>query len=70
MGSYATTSDSNWDFRGENTKYYTHCFHNYPAIMIPQIARRLIRMYEPKDVSNKILSIHFVELALHWLRVF
>jgi len=36
------TIDSSWDFRGVNTKEYTHCYHNYPAMMIPQIARRLI----------------------------
>ena len=34
-----------WDFRGENTKEYTHCFHIYPAMMIPQIARGLIQIY-------------------------
>jgi len=28
-----------------NTKEYTHCFHNYPAMMIPQIARKLIELY-------------------------
>jgi len=35
--------DSSWDFRGENTKQYTHGFHSYPAMMIPQIAERLIK---------------------------
>lgn len=35
----------NWDFKGENTKEYTHGFHTYPAMMIPQVARRLIEMY-------------------------
>ncbi|MFH0732049.1 MAG: transcriptional repressor LexA [Candidatus Omnitrophota bacterium] len=34
--------DYSWDFRGENTKPYTHGFHNYPAMFIPQLARRLI----------------------------
>jgi len=34
-----------WDFRSANTKEYTHCFHIYPAMMIPQIARRLIELY-------------------------
>jgi site-specific DNA-methyltransferase (cytosine-N4-specific) len=34
-----------WDFRGENTKQYTHCFHIYPAMMIPQIARELITRF-------------------------
>jgi site-specific DNA-methyltransferase (cytosine-N4-specific) len=34
--------DFTWDFIGHDTKEYTHCFHKYPAMMIPQIARRLI----------------------------
>ena len=34
-----------WDFRGADTKEYTHCFHIYPAMMIPQIARGLIELY-------------------------
>src|SRR3989338_1610368 len=35
-------NDYSWDFRGENTKPYTHGFHGYPAMFIPQLARRLI----------------------------
>ena len=34
-----------WDFKTANTKEYTHCFHRYPAMMIPQIARRLLQEY-------------------------
>lgn len=34
--------DEHWDFRTADTKAYTHGFHNYPAIMIPQIAGELI----------------------------
>ena len=34
-----------WDYRAANTKELTHCFHNYPAMMIPQIARRLLGEY-------------------------
>lgn len=37
--------DNTWDFRTANTKEYTHCYHNYPAMMIPQIASRLITKY-------------------------
>ena len=35
--------DYSWDFRGEDTKPYTHCLHNYPAMFIPQVARRIIQ---------------------------
>jgi len=39
------TEDSSWDYRGESTKSYTQGFHSYPAMMIPQVARRLIEKY-------------------------
>lgn len=34
--------DEYWDFRTADTKKHTHGIHNYPAIMIPQIAGELI----------------------------
>jgi DNA modification methylase len=34
-----------WDFKEADTNEYTHCMHTYPAMMIPQIARRLIYLY-------------------------
>ncbi len=37
--------DTTWDFKAADTKKYTHCYHNYPAMMIPQIANRLISLY-------------------------
>jgi len=37
--------DEKWDFRYVNTKVHSHGFHNYPAIMIPQIAGALIDKY-------------------------
>ena len=37
--------DHSWDYRNENTKDYTHGMHSYPAMMIPQVARRLITEY-------------------------
>ena len=37
--------DETWDFQYANTKEYTHCFHTYPAMMIPQIARKLLKKY-------------------------
>ena len=35
----------NWDFKEADTKQFTHGMHTYPAMMIPQIARRLIYLY-------------------------
>ncbi len=34
--------DETWDFRTADTKQYTHCFHSYPAMMIPQVAGRIL----------------------------
>ncbi|OIO23007.1 hypothetical protein AUJ65_04640 [Candidatus Micrarchaeota archaeon CG1_02_51_15] len=31
-----------WDFASSDTKYYTHGIHPYPAMMIPQVAERII----------------------------
>ena len=41
--------DTSWDFKKEDTKIYTHCFHAYPAMMIPQVAGRLIEKYGEKS---------------------
>jgi len=43
--------DTSWDFVNSNTKELTHCYHNYPAMMIPQIARRLIHEYKQKSTN-------------------
>lgn len=37
--------DTSWDYRAADTKEYTHRFHNYPAMMIPQVARRLLERH-------------------------
>ncbi|MBI5391270.1 DNA methyltransferase [Candidatus Woesearchaeota archaeon] len=37
--------DTSWDFKTAYTKYSNHGLHTYPAMMIPQIARRLIETY-------------------------
>ena len=38
-------TDFSWDFKKANTKQSTHCFHAYPAMMIPQIAEKLLVKY-------------------------
>lgn len=47
-GKYKRKIDYSWDYKGEFTKSFTHCFHTYPAMFIPQIARRLIETYSQK----------------------
>lgn len=35
--------DHSWDFANAETKYLTHGIHSYPAMMIPQVAHRIIQ---------------------------
>ncbi len=42
---YLRKDDFSWDYRGEKTKSYTHGIHTYPAMFIPQVARRLLEKY-------------------------
>ena len=37
--------DETWDLQHTDTQKYTHCFHTYPAMTIPQIARKLLKEY-------------------------
>lgn len=46
-GKYKRLIDNSWSFKTANTKEFTHCYHIYPAMMIPQIARTLIEEYSP-----------------------
>ncbi len=46
---YSRRIDYSWDFRGEKTKSYTHGLHTYPAMFIPQVARRLLQTYSKKN---------------------
>lgn len=43
--------DSFWDFIGADTKEYTHSFHIYPAMMIPQVAREILKRYKTKNMK-------------------
>ena len=45
---YVRRVDYSWDYRGEETKTYTHGLHTYPAMFIPQVGRRLIETYSKK----------------------
>ncbi len=37
--------DISWGFSGTDTKKHVHCFHSYPAKMIPQVAGRILEEY-------------------------
>jgi DNA modification methylase len=43
--------DPSWNYAEDNTRAYTHSIHPYPAMMIPQVAGRLLDMFaKPKAV--------------------
>ena len=63
---YPRTYSSEWDFKNVNTKEYTHGYHNYPAMMIPQIARKLLNEYH-KEVY-KTISPYLNEDEKEWLK--
>ncbi len=44
--------DPSWDFIGETSKISIHGIHTYPAMMLPQIARRLIEEYGKESKVN------------------
>ncbi len=41
--------ERDWTFLNENTREYTHIYHDYPARMIPQIPRNIIKILEEKE---------------------
>ncbi len=45
---YIRRIDYSWDYKGENTKSYTHGIHTYPAMFIPQVARRLLESHSQR----------------------
>ncbi len=59
-----------WDFKGSDTKTYTHGIHAYPAMFIPQVARKLISKYSKE--GDTVLDIFcgsgttLVESMLLW----
>lgn len=44
---YKRQIDNYWSFKTADTKEFTHCYHTYPAMMIPQVARKLLDDYAP-----------------------
>lgn len=42
---FFSDTEIDWTFNGENTRQLTHCFHDYPARMIPQVARQFLRLF-------------------------
>ncbi len=37
--------EDDWTFNGVSTRDLTHCYHDYPARMIPQVARKLLELF-------------------------
>lgn len=53
---YPRVVDDSWNFKTADTKEFTHCYHIYPAMMIPQIARTLIDNYAPLGKCDLIFD--------------
>lgn len=53
---YTRIIDDSWNFKTADTKEFTHCYHTYPAMMIPQVARTLIRDYKPEGKCNLLFD--------------
>ncbi len=43
--SFSNEKASDWTFNGATTRELTHCYHDYPARMIPQVARKLLDLF-------------------------
>lgn len=56
MGNYIRLIDNRWSFKTANTKEFTHCYHTYPAIMVPQIARTLIEEFSPSGKCDLLFD--------------
>src|SRR3989338_3230781 len=81
---YVRRIDYSWDYQGEKTKSYTHGLHPYPAMFIPQVARRLLETYsKPGDticdifcgsgtalVESKVLGRNAYGIDLNPLAIF
>jgi DNA modification methylase len=39
------TNGGDWTFNGASTRELTHCYHDYPARMIPQVAGKLLDLF-------------------------
>lgn len=52
-GTIDDLEDVDWTFEGANTKEYTHGLHPYPARMVPQIPRHLLRHFLQKGVITE-----------------
>ena len=45
MVSLVSVTKEDWTFKEISTQQYSHGFHQYPARMHPEIARRIIQKY-------------------------
>ncbi len=81
---YVRRIDYSWDYKGEKIKTYTHGIHTYPAMFIPQVAKRLLENYsKPGEticdifcgsgtalVESKLLKINAYGIDLNPLAIF
>lgn len=56
----ATLPTGYWDFANADTKEWTHGYHSYPAMMIPQVARSLIALVQQHQPGIRSLFDPFM----------
>ncbi|HIH69455.1 DNA methyltransferase [Methermicoccus shengliensis] len=66
--------DPSWDFTRADTKILSHGFHSYPAMMIPQVARKCIELWgkEAKYILDPFMGSGtvLVEAKIHDINSF
>ena len=55
MVSLVSVTKEDWTFKEISTQQYSHGFHQYPARMHPEIARRIIQKYAA-DSADVVLD--------------
>ncbi len=58
--SIASLPTGYWDFANADTKEWTHGYHSYPAMMIPQVARSLVRIVQQHQPAIRTLFDPFM----------
>ena len=46
---FTNNNKQDWNFIKSETKYATHGFHTYPAMLVPQVAEQLLKEFGEKS---------------------
>ena len=56
---YKRTIDNRWSFKDADTKEFTHCYHAYPAMMIPHclLYTAMVKIINVITIDGIVVSI-------------